>query len=206
VTALFQAPLWELAGECRYGIYAITHPEAQGVLLPAGPGDRWLYGVMWDPGSEHAQDFTEGAIARRIRLGSSIATLRPQIERIGSFAFAAQLADRFRSGNAFLAGDAAHRATPRGGTGMNTAIHDGYDLGWKLAWVLRGWAPPGLLDCYETERRPVSEHNVARSADPNGTAHGADQELHADLGGRIKHTWVRSAGGRVYTLDLLAPV
>ena len=61
----------------------------------------------------------------------------------------------------FLVGDAAHRVTPRGGTGMNTAIHDGYDLGWKLGWVLNGWAPEALLDCYESERRPVAEHNVA---------------------------------------------
>ena len=49
---------------------------------------------------------------------------------------------------------------------MNTAIHDGFDLGWKLAWVLRGWTGDGLLDSYEPERRPVAEHNVARSADP----------------------------------------
>ena len=52
---------------------------------------------------------------------------------------------------------------------MNTAIHDGYDLGWKLAWVLRGWAGAELLDSYEAERRPVAEHNVARSADPTGS-------------------------------------
>ncbi|MGH3768718.1 MAG: FAD-dependent monooxygenase [Pseudonocardiaceae bacterium] len=51
---------------------------------------------------------------------------------------------------------------------MNTAIHGAYDLGWKLAWVLRGWADPVLLDTYETERRPVAAHNVARSADPLG--------------------------------------
>jgi len=70
-----------------------------------------------------------------------------------SFTFAAQLADRFRRGNVFIVGDAAHRVTPRGGTGMNTAIHDGYDLGWKLAWVLTGWAEPSLLDSYESERR-----------------------------------------------------
>ena len=53
--------------------------------------------------------------------------------------------------------------TPRGATGINTAIHDAYDLGWKLAWVLRGWADPQLLDSYEGERRPVAEHNVERS-------------------------------------------
>jgi putative polyketide hydroxylase len=203
VTALFRAPLWRLAGEYRYGLYAITHPEAEGVLLPAGRDDRWLYGAM--PDGQRAQDLTEETLARRIRLASGDAALRPRIERTGRFTFAAQMAERFRSGSAFLVGDAAHRATPRGGTGMNTAIHDGYDLGWKLAWVLRGWAAAELLDSYEAERRPVSEHNVARSADPNGTARPAEQELHADLGGRIAHMWVASAGGRVSTLDLLRP-
>ena len=77
---------------------------------------------------------------------------------------------------------------------MNTAIHDGYDLGWKLAWVLRGWAGAELLDSYEAERRPVAEHNVARSADPTGSRRGADQELRVDLGGRIAHVWVPGAG------------
>ena len=103
----------------------------------------------------------------------------------------------------FLAGDAAHRVTPRGGTGMNTAIADGYDLGWKLAWVLRGWAGPQLLDSYEAGRRPVAEHNVARSADPSGSRRRVDQELPADLGGRIPHLWLPPA--RISTLDLLEP-
>ena len=158
-----------------------------------------------DPATERLADFTEEVIARRIRIGAGAATLEPRIERIGEFSFAAQLAERFRSSSAFLVGDAAHRATPRGGTGMNTALHDGYDLGWKVAWVLRGWAAPQLLDSYEAERRPVAEHNVARSADPNGTLSGADQALHADLGDRIPHAWVASAGDRVSTLDLLGP-
>ena len=89
---------------------------------------------------------------------------------------------------------------------MNTAIHDGFDLGWKLAWVLRGWAGPDLLDSYETERRPVAEHNVARSANPSGPAcAGPNEEIHADLGGRIAHIWVADAAGRRSTLDLLGP-
>ena len=89
----------------------------------------------------------------------------------------------------FLAGDAAHRVTPRGGTGLNLALHDGFDLGWKLAWVLRGWAGPALLDSYEAERRPVAEHTAARSADPHGSLRAPEQEVHADLGGRIPHAW-----------------
>jgi hypothetical protein len=88
---------------------------------------------------------------------------------------------------------------------MNTAIHSAHDLGWKLAWVLHGWAPQELLDSYEAERRPVAEHNVIRSADPNGSVREAAQELHADLGGRIAHVWLPSGDGRVSTLDLLGP-
>jgi putative polyketide hydroxylase len=201
VSALFRAPLWELLGDRRFGLYDVNHPEARGVLLPAGPGDRWIYGTLDDLGPGDAT----AAMARRIRLAAGATDLEPRIERVGTFAFAAQVAARFREGSVFLAGDAAHRVTPRGGTGMNTALHDGWDLGWKLAWVLRGWAEPGLLDTYEAERRPVAEHNAARSADREGSAAGAGQAVQADLGGRIPHAWVPSAAGRASTLDLLGP-
>jgi putative polyketide hydroxylase len=224
VSTQFRAPLWELLGDLRYGIYHITHPEAKGLLAPAGRGDRWIYVRMHAPGSPLVER-TEDAVARRIRSAAGVADLELRVERFGAFSFAAQVAERFRAGNAFLVGDAAHRVTPRGGTGMNTAVHDGYDLGWKLAWVLRGWAEPELLDTYESERRPVAEHNAERSAEldlpladktrPRAEAAGgietsrafreAGEELRADLGGRITHVWTTAGGQRVSTLDLLGP-
>jgi putative polyketide hydroxylase len=204
VTALFRAPLWEVLGERRYGIYAVTHPAVQGSFIPAGPDDRWLFGLQYEPGEHDLAEFTPARLVELIRLGSGVADLRPRIERVGGFFFAAQLAQRFRDGAAFLVGDAAHRVTPRGGTGMNTAIHDGFDLAWKLAWVLRGWAGPALLDTYEAERRPVAEHNVARSADPNGSLRRADEEIHADLGGRLAHIWLPGSPD-LSTLDLIGP-
>lgn len=64
----------------------------------------------------------------------------------------------------FLAGDAAHQNVPTGGYGMNTGLGDAYDIGWKLAAVVRGWGhQPGLLASYEAERRPVAITNVERS-------------------------------------------
>jgi hypothetical protein len=65
------------------------------------------------------------------------------------------MVDRYRSGNIFLAGDAAHVHSPAGGQGMNTGIQDGYNLGWKLATVLGG-ADDGLLDSYQEERLPIA--------------------------------------------------
>ncbi len=203
VAAVFRAPLWDVVSDSRHGIYMISNPQVPSVFVPAGRDDRWSFGIDWDPGHERLTDYDEQRLTELIRLGAGVSDLQLRFEQIGSFTFAAQLADRFRSGNVFLAGDAAHRVTPRGGTGMNTAIHDGYDLGWKLAWVLTGWAEPALLDSYESERRPVAEHNVHRSAQPDGSYRDAAQELPADLGARIPHLWVPAENGPVSTLDLV---
>ncbi|MGE3156705.1 MAG: FAD-dependent monooxygenase [Xanthobacteraceae bacterium] len=72
----------------------------------------------------------------------------------------ALVAEHYRSGAVFLAGDAAHLFTPLGGLGMNTGIGDVMNLGWKLAAVHQGWAGPKLLDSYEIERRPMGVRNV----------------------------------------------
>ncbi|MFE2327079.1 FAD-dependent oxidoreductase [Streptomyces sp. NPDC059385] len=68
----------------------------------------------------------------------------------------AALADRFREGRVFLAGDAAHVHSPAGGQGLNTSVQDAYNLGWKLGAVLHGRAPESLLDTYEEERLPIA--------------------------------------------------
>jgi len=194
-TTLFRAPLWDVVGEHRHVIYSVTHAGAPGVFLPAGRSDRWLFGG--GPGGTDVPD--ERRAAELIRLGAGVPDLPVRVERSVPFSAGAQLAERWRSGRVFLAGDAAHRVTPRGGTGLNLALHDGYDLGWKLAWVLRGWAAPALLDSYETERRPVAEYTAARSADPSGSIRPAEREVRADLGGRIAHAWSEERS----TLDLL---
>ncbi|MEV7804925.1 FAD-dependent monooxygenase [Microbispora sp. NPDC088329] len=79
-----------------------------------------------------------------------------------------RLAERFRDGRVVLVGDAAHVHSAIGGPGLNLGLQDAINLGWKLAAEIHGWAPPGLLDTYETERRPAAErvvmHTQAQSA------------------------------------------
>jgi 2-polyprenyl-6-methoxyphenol hydroxylase-like FAD-dependent oxidoreductase len=72
-----------------------------------------------------------------------------------------RLAERYRAGRIFLAGDAAHVHSPAGGQGMNTGIQDGVALGRTLAAVLRGRADESSLDDYERTRRPVAHRVVA---------------------------------------------
>jgi 2-polyprenyl-6-methoxyphenol hydroxylase-like FAD-dependent oxidoreductase len=73
----------------------------------------------------------------------------------------ALVADRFQSGRLLVAGDAAHLFTPTGGMGYNTSVDDAVNLGWKLAAVVQGWAPPALLESYEAERHPMAQRNTA---------------------------------------------
>lgn len=87
-----------------------------------------------------------------------------------------RLADTFREGNVFLAGDSAHVHSTTGGQGMNCCMQDAFNLGWKLALVLKGYARPELLDTYETERRPVAEQVIwaASSLHDIFMTHGKD--------------------------------
>ncbi|MGA9690751.1 MAG: FAD-dependent monooxygenase, partial [Pseudonocardiaceae bacterium] len=75
---------------------------------------------------------------------------------LSRFGDATRLAERYRVGRVLLAGDAAHIHPPTGGQGLNLGIQDAFNLGWKLAAEVNGWAPEGLLDSYHTERHPVA--------------------------------------------------
>ncbi|MCK7626549.1 rifampin monooxygenase [Streptomyces sp. RS10V-4] len=75
---------------------------------------------------------------------------------LSRFGDATRQAERYRVGRVLLAGDAAHIHPPTGGQGLNLGLQDAFNLGWKLAAEVHGWAPAGLLDSYHTERHPVA--------------------------------------------------
>lgn len=110
---------------------------------------------------EDADAWTE-ADARRVfaeALGHEIAI---EVLSCGTWTAGHSLvAESFQRGRVFIAGDAAHLFTPTGGLGYNTAVEDAVNLGWKLAMAVRGAGGPGLLDSYETERRPLAQRNTA---------------------------------------------
>jgi len=77
------------------------------------------------------------------------------LEHVGFWDLRFAIADQYRAGRAFVAGDAAHSHPPYGGYGVNTGFEDARNLGWKLAAVLQGWGGDALLDSYGPERRGV---------------------------------------------------
>ena len=82
---------------------------------------------------------------------------------LSRFGDATRQAERYREGRVLLAGDAAHIHPPTGGQGLNLGVQDAFNLGWKLAAAVAGWAPEGLLDTYHDERHPVGARVIANT-------------------------------------------
>ncbi|MFF3500311.1 FAD-dependent monooxygenase [Streptomyces sp. NPDC003247] len=111
---------------------------------------------------ESPADFTEERCLERVRRAIGDPSVDVTFVNARFFPINHKMADRFRVGRVFLAGDSAHACPPNGGQGGNLAIQDAYDLSWRLALVLDGQAGPGLLDTYEAERRPVIRITLER--------------------------------------------
>jgi 2-polyprenyl-6-methoxyphenol hydroxylase-like FAD-dependent oxidoreductase len=128
----------------RFGVM----PLADGVYRVVVPAD----GVAEDRTAPPTLEEVKGQL--RVVAGTDLGVHSPRwLSRFGD---ATRLAERYRVGRVLLAGDAAHIHPPTGGQGLNLGIQDAFNLGWKLAAAVNGWAPEGLLDSYHTERRPVA--------------------------------------------------
>jgi 2-polyprenyl-6-methoxyphenol hydroxylase-like FAD-dependent oxidoreductase len=125
-------------------------------LCPLARSDAFqLYAVF----NENAPDTSPKGLQQLISERTGRAELKVgEIEWVSIFAPHIGMADHFRVGRVFLAGDAAHVHSPAGGVGMNTSVQDSYNLGWKFGQVLLHGAPDSLLDTYEDERLPVAAH------------------------------------------------
>ncbi|MFJ9917119.1 rifampin monooxygenase [Actinacidiphila glaucinigra] len=127
----------------RFGVI----PEPDGRYCLVVPAD----GVAEDRAAPTLEEFRERL---RAVAGTDFGVHSPRwLSRFGD---ATRQAERYRVGRVLLAGDAAHIHPPTGGQGLNLGIQDAFNLGWKLAAAVNGWAPEGLLDSYHAERHPVA--------------------------------------------------
>jgi 2-polyprenyl-6-methoxyphenol hydroxylase-like FAD-dependent oxidoreductase len=137
--------LWTLAPDCR------------GVFIAVDGDQYWTYNRYFvrDDDPKDPREQVWQAVGRKVPL--EVLSSQP-------WTGYQVVAERYRDGNVFICGDAAHLFNPTGGFGMNTAIGDAADLGWKLAATLQGWGGPTLLDSYEAERQPIGVRNTTEAA------------------------------------------
>ncbi len=183
---LFRADLSHWVAGRSINLCMVQHPNAPGVLLAIDGVDRWIFQAFYFPSAgQCAEDFTPERCVEVIRTAVGVPDLPVEILRAATWSPATRVAESFREGRVFLAGDAAHEMTPAGGFGMNAGIQDVHNLAWKLAAVLGGWAEPALLETYEHEREPVDRwitdqtlRNLASLRRIGTGAPGEDTNLH----------------------------
>ncbi len=218
LSLLFHADLSGLAADPPHVLTMTVGPGVEGMLVTSGERNRWIYDIEWHPErGETLADWPAERMVSRLRAAAGRDDLELSVEGLFPWDFGAAYVCPQRVGPVFLVGDAAHRTTPRGATGMNTGIADGHNLGWKLAWAVRGLAGEPLLDSYDQERRPVGRANAEASlVTAMGT--GGAKALEHDFGvtydsdvigagslagSRAPHAWIEVGGRRISTLDLV---
>jgi 2-polyprenyl-6-methoxyphenol hydroxylase-like FAD-dependent oxidoreductase len=170
VTMYFRADCSELIGDRNLSVIYVFHPRQIGFFrfaLDKQSGFLVVNSAMDESGvmSPHLWDDTSEARCVawvREALGAPD-DLAIDVENVQRWNAQADVAERFRDGRIFLAGDATHVMPPTGGYGGNTGVHDAYNLAWKLAYVFAGSAAPELLDTYEAERQPVARLTVEQA-------------------------------------------
>lgn len=151
---IFSAP--GLADAHRHGpgiMYWQVNPDVPSVIGPMDKDDLWFFMPLGLPPEKM---FTDQEALDLIKRSTGI-DLPYQILSSDLWVASRLLADKYRDGRVFLAGDACHLHPPYGGFGMNMGVADGVGLGWKMAAALQGWGGPALLDSYEAERRLIHE-------------------------------------------------
>lgn len=168
VYARFNADLSRYVAHRPAVLHYVMQPETGygeiglGVLRAVRAWDQWMAGWGFDQ-TAGAPDLDHSRALERIRLLVGDPDLEADIEWVSPWYVNQALATTYSRGRVFCGGDAVHRHPPSSGLGSNTCIQDAFNLAWKLAYVIRGWAAPDLLDSYSVERAPVGAQIVARA-------------------------------------------
>jgi 2,4-dichlorophenol 6-monooxygenase len=133
-----------------------------GLLRAVRPWNQWIAGWGFDM-SKGEPDFSREHVLQRIRALVGDPKLEVEIEKNSTWYVNQAYATYYSKGRVHCAGDAVHRHPPSSGLGSNTSLQDGFNLAWKLAFVVKGYAGEGLLDSYSAERQPVGKQIVLRA-------------------------------------------
>ena len=169
ITIYFKAPLASVLAGTNFSVIYIGNPHLGGFFrLDKDQNSGFLVvntaGDTSKPeASSPANDVREETLIAHVRHAAGVDDLPVTITGVARWRATADVARRFRSDRVFLAGDSAHLMPPNGGYGGNTGIHDGHNLAWKLALVLKDAAGPRLLDTYDAERRPAAAFTVEQA-------------------------------------------
>ncbi|MFG1922035.1 FAD-dependent monooxygenase [Cryptosporangium sp. NPDC048952] len=148
-------PGWET--ERRFYFDPEWNPGRQ-VLIHPCPDSTYRIDWQVPPDFDLAVEESTGGLDRRIR---QVIGERPyEIVWKSVYRFHSRVVDRMRVGRVLLGGDAAHLVSPFGARGLNSGVLDAENAAWKIAFVLRGWAPASLLDSYHDERHAAARENI----------------------------------------------
>jgi 2,4-dichlorophenol 6-monooxygenase len=133
-----------------------------GTFRAIRPWTEWIAGWGYDIGGPQP-DLSPEAVLPRIREMIGDPDVDVDLQHVTTWQINQAWATQYSSDRVFCGGDAVHRHPPSSGLGSNTSIQDAFNLAWKLAYVLKGWAEPQLLESYSPERAPVGRQVVARA-------------------------------------------
>ncbi|ANZ28241.1 2,4-dichlorophenol 6-monooxygenase [Rhodococcus sp. WB1] len=133
-----------------------------GLLRAIRPWDQWIAGWGFDMANGEP-DVSDDVVLEQIRTLVGDPHLDVEIVSRSFWYVNQQWAEHYQSGRVFCGGDAVHRHPPSSGLGSNTSMQDAFNLAWKIAFVVKGYAGPGLLESYSPERVPVGKQIVARA-------------------------------------------
>jgi 2-polyprenyl-6-methoxyphenol hydroxylase-like FAD-dependent oxidoreductase len=153
------AELYDLLPHPRAWMYWTVNRDRRSFLAAINGRDEFTFHTQLHAHEESGISDEDAVRMFHAALGASL-----DVELLSRSAWSAGytlVAEKFRRGRVFIAGDAAHLFTPTGGLGYNTAVEDAVNLGWKLAAVINGWGAPALLDSYDIERRHIARRNTA---------------------------------------------
>ncbi|KAK5061390.1 hypothetical protein LTR84_007932 [Exophiala bonariae] len=143
----------------------LEHPDFAWIGFPrmVKPWDEWVFIMFPAPGYQANVPPTREQWEKRISQIIGDATVEIKILDVSKWLVNNIWAEKYAMGNVFCLGDAVHRHPPANGLGSNTCVQDAFNLAWKVAYVLKGMAGPGLLESYEEERQPVGAGVVSRA-------------------------------------------